>query len=88
MDHILLRSIIGSHAKAPIEQLYLETGSINLTPILSTSRMIYLQNVLQKSESELVRKVYDKITADPVKGVWCLIVGKDFEESNLQLSVN
>ena len=42
MDHILLHSIIGSHAKEPIEQLYPETGSINLTQVISTRRVIYL----------------------------------------------
>ena len=86
IDHILLRSIIGSHGKAPIEQLYLETGSLNLTQIISTRRMIYLKNILHKSESELVRQVYDEMKADPIEGDWCLMVKKDFEESNIQLN--
>ena len=30
-DHILLRQIIGSHSKAPNEQLYLETSTLSLT---------------------------------------------------------
>ena len=43
------------------------------------------KNILQKSESDLVRKIYEEMKADPVEGDWCLMVKKDFEESNLQL---
>ena len=48
--------------------------------------MIYLKNILQNSESELVRKIYEDMRADPLEGDWCLMVQKDFEESNLQLN--
>ena len=51
----LLRSIVEVHAKAPSEQLHLETGSLS---IIDTSRMIYLQTILKKPEGELVRNIY------------------------------
>ena len=38
IDHSLLRTILGSHAKAPIEQLYLETSSLSLTDTIKTRR--------------------------------------------------
>ena len=52
IDHILLRSIVGSQSKAPVEQLYLETGSVNISQTISIRRMTYLQSILQRSEGD------------------------------------
>ena len=86
IDHILLRSIVGAHSKAPIEQLYLETASINLTQTLSIRRMIYLQTILQRPEGELIRNIYQEMKADPVKGDWSELVKSDFENFDLILT--
>ena len=48
--HILLRSILGSHSKAPVEQLYLETASLSFTDIIKIRRLIYLQTILGRPE--------------------------------------
>jgi hypothetical protein len=86
MDHILLRSILGAHSKVPEEQLYLETASINMSQTLSARRMIYLQTILQRSEGELIRNIYQEMKADPLKGDWSELVKSDFE--NFDISLN
>ena len=83
IDHILLRLILGSHAKAPIEQLYLETASISLTDTIIIRRLIYLQTILQRPEGELIRDIYEAMKKDPVPKDWCLLVQKDMAEMNL-----
>ena len=86
IDHILLRSIVGSQSKAPVEQLYLETGSINISQTISIRRMTYLQTILQRSEGELIRRVYVAMKENPLEGDWCQLVEHYFREANLNIS--
>ena len=86
MDHILLRSIIGAHSKVPVEQLYLETASLNITQTISLRRKIYLQTILQRSEGELMRSIYQEMKADPIKGDWSELVKSDFENFNININ--
>ena len=86
IDHIVLRSSIGAHSKVPLEQLYLETASIPPPDIIKTRRRIYLHTILHRPESELTRKVYEAMKADPIPDDWCLLVEKDFQEINLKIS--
>ena len=86
IDTILLRTIVGAHAKAPTEQLYLETSSLTLSQIISSQRMIYLQTTIQRTEGELVRRVYEEMKADPVSNDWCELVANVFNEVGLSLS--
>ena len=46
IDEMLLRSLMGSHQKTPIEFLYLETGSLPIRYIISIRRMNYLKTIL------------------------------------------
>ena len=86
MDHILLRSILGAHSKVPVEQLYLETASLNMTQTLSVRRMIYMQTILQRPEGELIRKIYQEMKADPFQGDWSELVKSDFENFDIILN--
>ena len=86
IDHAILKQIVGSHSKAPTEQLYLETSTLSVTQIISVRRMVYLQTILTRTEGELTRKVYEAMKADPLPGDWINIVKKDFEEINLIIS--
>ena len=72
IDHCVLKLITGSHAKAPTEQLYLETASISVTQIIS--------------EGELIRNIYEAMKADPLPGDWYKLVQEDFKIVNLDLN--
>ena len=78
--------MLGAQSKSPIKQLYLETFSIPLSDIIKTRRMIYMQKILQRPESELIRKIYEALKADPVPDDWCLMVKNDFEEIYFEIS--
>jgi hypothetical protein len=51
----LLRSLVGGHAKTPLEFLYLEAGAITIRFILSCRRMIDLQSILKRDDEELTK---------------------------------
>ena len=40
LDHYLMRQMVGSHSKVPIELLYLETSSIPIEFILASQRLV------------------------------------------------
>ena len=86
IDHYILQLIVGSHCKAPTEQLYLETATISVTQTISVRRMIYLQTILQRSEGELIRNIYEAMKAEPLPGDWYNLVQKDFKELNIDIS--
>ena len=81
-----MKLITGSHSKAPVEQLYLETATLSVTQIISVRRMIYLQTILQRPEGELVRNIYEAMKADPLPGDWYRLVQEDFKLVNLPLN--
>ena len=54
VDETLLRFLLGSHSKAPIERLYLESGAVPIRFILSSRRVNYLQTILKREDEELV----------------------------------
>ena len=57
---ILLRkkTICNRHSKTPIELYYLEIGPKPIKQILSSSRIMYLQNILAREDGELVKRIF------------------------------
>ena len=88
VDHKILRYIIQTHAKTPNEFLYLETGAIPRPFIVSSRRMIYLQNILKKEPKELVRRVFEAQKSNPTKGDFINLVLEDFELTKLPYNEN
>ena len=79
IDKYLLRGIINSHSKAPIEHLYLELGALPLSYVIRARRLIYLQTILKRHESDLIRRIYVCQKASQLTGDWCQTVAKDFD---------
>ena len=88
VDHKILRYIIQAHAKTHNEFLYLETGAIPLPFIVSSRRMIYLQNILKTEPKELVRRVFEAPKSNPTKGDFINLVLEDFELTKLPYNEN
>ena len=88
VDHQILRYIIQAHAKTPNEFLYLETGAIPLSFIIASRRMIYLQNILKREPTELVRRVFEAQKSKPTKGDFIELVLEDFELTNITYNEN
>ena len=47
LDEGLLRFLLGSHSKAPIEMLYLESGATPIRFVVSSRRLHYLRTILK-----------------------------------------
>jgi hypothetical protein len=56
MDKSLLKSIIKAHPKVQNEFLYLETGAIPIREVIKSRRMRYLQNILKRPSTEILKK--------------------------------
>ena len=79
VDEHLLRSLVRAHAKTPLEFLFLETGAIPIRHILACRRMIYLQTILRRDDSELTKRVYMSQKQSAIKGDFYNLVKDDFE---------
>ena len=78
VDEMLLRSLLGSHPKTPLEFLYLETGSLPLEFIISIRRMIYLKTLLMRNEEELTKRILEEQQKNPTPGDFVELVENDF----------
>ena len=70
MDKYLVRKILNSHSKAPIELLFLETATIPIEYILASPRLNYLHTIVTRNSCELTKKVYTSQKEEPLKGDW------------------
>ena len=86
VDHFLLRSVLGAHAKVPIEHLYLETGSLPIRHVIRSRRLCFLQTLLKRPEEEITRKIFETQKKNPSPGDWTLLVCEDQQQIGLQLS--
>ena len=66
VDEHLLRSLVGGHAKTPLEFLYLEAGAIPIRYIIACRRMIYHQTILNRPDEELFKRVYNAQKESPL----------------------
>ena len=56
VDEMLLRFLMDSHSKVPLEYLYLERGTLPIRFILASRRMMYLKTILKRDEEELTKR--------------------------------
>ena len=83
VDECLLRSLLQNHPKAPIEFLYMETGSIPISHIISSRRMLYLRKILSREDEELTKRIYREQERNPSPGDFVELVKDDFSRCNL-----
>ena len=78
IDELLLRSLMGSHQKTPLEFLYLETGSLPINFIISIRRITYLKTLLMRNNEELTKRILSKQFDNPTPGDFVELVKDDF----------
>ena len=88
VDELLLRSLLGSHQKTPIEFLYLETGSFPISFLVSIRRMIYLRTLLVRDETELTKRILLEQQKNPTKGDFIELVKEDLMKIGKELNEN
>ena len=77
MDTALLRKLTGSHSKCPTEFHHLETSTWKIRLPLTYLRLMYHHHILSTSESETIRKVYEKQKTELCKGDWFQLLKED-----------
>ena len=78
VDEHLLRTLVKSHAKTPLEFLYMEAGATPIRFIISSRRLIYHQVILKRDDKELTKKIYNAQKDDCTPGDFVDLLEKDF----------
>ena len=88
VDRIFFRRLFQVPNCTTIEAFYLETSAVPIRFLLTGRRLLYLWDILQKNESELVRKVYNSQKLFTAKNDWILQVKSDLDECGIFLTDN
>ena len=86
IDKYLLRGLVDSHSKTPVEHLYLEMAALPIPHVMRARRLIYLQTLLKRHDSELTKRVYMCQKLNPLPGDWSLKIQEDFEIIGLMMN--
>ena len=80
VDELILRSLMQSHPKTPLEFLYLETGSLPINYILSIRRMMYLKTLMMRDEEELTKRILRELEKNSCPGDFIELIKEDFQK--------
>ena len=64
---MILQEITGAHSKVPWEMFYLETSVLPIASVIIARRLIYLQDILKRTENEIIFKVYTAPKESPTR---------------------
>ena len=84
-DKMLFKSMFQSPCTTPTVAYYLETGAIQIRYLLQGRRIMFLWDLLHKSDDELAKKVYDAQNQFKVKDDWVCEVEKDLSDFGMDL---
>ena len=79
VDEALLRTILQSHPKVPLEFLFLETGAISVRYVVSSRRMNYLRTLIMRDDEELTKRILREQQVHPTPGDFLELVKDDFK---------
>ena len=85
IDQYLLRSLVEGHSKAPLEFRYLESGATAIRHLVSSRRLIYLQAILKRSDTELTKRILIAQKNDPSPGDFVKLVEKDLKNVDINM---
>ena len=77
LDQKILRLILGAHSKSANEMLYLETGVLPISAVISVRRMNYLHTLLQRHDEEISKQIYQRQLTNPYPGDWAKLILAD-----------
>ena len=72
-DRIYMRRVFDCPVTTPIESYYIETFTTPVRFVLMGRRMMYFWTLLQKSESELAKQVYNTQKCFQLRTILCLL---------------
>ena len=80
VDEALLREILQAHRKTPTEFLYLETGTVPLRWIIAQRRINYMKHIVNRHDTELLKKVFLAQREQPTRGDFVELATKDLKD--------
>ena len=86
IDLMFIRKLLNGHSKTAKEALYLETGLIPIRFVCIKRRIMYLHHILNRPESEIIRRVYEVQKNIPTKNDWFGIVQENMKDLEIELS--
>ena len=87
-DKILMRRMFDAQQGTPIEAFYLETSVWPLRHILMARKLMYYWTIIHKSESELVKEVFNAQRDFPTEGSWLSEVQGVLQSCNINYTVD
>ena len=88
VDEHLLRSLFQIHPKAPLEFLYLEAGLVPIRHIISSRRLLFLQTILNRDDTEITKRIYREQQNNPSPGDFVELVSNDLNVVGVPLDEN
>ena len=85
-DKYFFRKIFNAHSKTAIEAFYIETGTLPLRFAIIARRLMFFWNILNKSDSELAKQVYEAQRVAPLPNDWVSQIEDDLQFCNIHLS--
>ena len=80
IDEHLLRSLVQGHSKAPLEFQYLEAGALPIRHIISCRRLLFLQTILNRQDSELTKRILTAQANNPSPGDFVNHIDEDLKK--------
>ena len=87
LDRILLRKILGSHAKSPSCSLHLELGCLSLKFVIISRRLNFLHYILNRPDGDLLKNFFEVQNKNPVKNDWVLTIKEDIDSLKINLNL-
>ena len=88
VDRIFFRRLFQVPNCTAIEAFYLETSTISIRHLLMGRRLMFLWDIIHKTESELVKKVFYSQKSFAVKNDWVLQIQNDLSDCDISLTEN
>ena len=88
IDEQFLRKIFCSPVSTPKVLLYTEAGATPIRFILMSRRLNFLWYILHEDEQSLIRRFFDAMATNPIKGDWASSVKDDIKQLNMDITID
>ena len=85
-DKYFMINIFNCPRTVPVEAYFFETSSIPIRFVLLGRKFMFLWTILQKSNDELVKRVFLAQMEFPSKNSWVSTIQRDLKECSIYLS--
>ena len=86
VDLMLLKKVLNAHTMTAKEAFFLETGLLPIKFILSKRRLLYLWTILQRDETDLLKRFYQAQALCKTKNDWAELIEKEKKEYAIELT--